>query len=113
MNRRLVKNMTNQKIAKVISRIASGFGVIFVIFAALSAFITYEAISIQSSGFIPSDYLQVNILNAMLPYLLYAVLSFVVAGVTSRAARESAEEEAHPTLPEPQLTETQVEESKP
>ncbi|XES77367.1 MAG: hypothetical protein ACBZ72_00455 [Candidatus Bathyarchaeia archaeon] len=92
---------------KIVSQIASGFGIVFVAFAALTAFINFQAINIQAEiqrSILPSDYLQVYVLDSMLPFLLFAVLSFVVAAVTMRNARsETDEEEQLPsTQPEPE-----------
>jgi Na+/proline symporter len=74
---------------KVISRIAKGFGIVFVIFAAVAAFISYEDSTYRYVTTPPIGFVQVSILEAMLPFLTLAVLSFVVAGVTSRASREN------------------------
>ncbi|MCW4017925.1 MAG: hypothetical protein NWF00_04500 [Candidatus Bathyarchaeota archaeon] len=88
---------------KIISQIASGFGIVFVVFAALEAFVNYQAITMQSAYTIPSGYLQVYILSAMLPFLLFAVLSFIVAAAIMRSGREAEENmpvEQHPVEPE-------------
>jgi hypothetical protein len=95
---------------KVVGQIAAGFGVIFIVFAAFSAFITYEAISLQG-GMLPPGYLQVNLLNAMLPYLLYAVLSFVVSGLIIRAIREPVMTEEAVPDEKVEQTELQTEET--
>jgi uncharacterized membrane protein YesL len=95
---------------KIVSQIASGFGIVFIVFAVFAAFINYEAITLQSS-LVSASSLQIYILNAMLPFLLYSVLSFIVAGVTMRSSREKKEMEMQPTMPEPQ-PETPTEENK-
>jgi hypothetical protein len=102
--------MDYSTIARTIGRIAVGFGVVFIIFSAFSAFITYQAISLTQGYYISSGVLQVNILNAMLPYLLYAALSFIVAGFTLPYARKHTTE-TPVTEPEPEMqpTETQDE----
>ncbi len=87
---------------KVLSQIAFAFGIIFVVFAAVTAFIDFEAITLQGSLFSQST-MQIYILSAMLPFLLSAVLSFVVAGVTVRVAKEhkSSVEKSQPELVHP------------
>jgi hypothetical protein len=79
---------------RIVGQIASGFGIVFILFAAFSAFINYQAITIQSGSFISASYLQVYILNAMLPFLLYAVLSFLIAVVTLHATGGAKKAEA-------------------
>lgn len=96
---------------KIISQIASGFGIVFVAFAALSAFLNYQGIQIQADmqrSIVRADYLQVYILNSMLLFLLFAVLSFVVAAVTMRNARSEKEKQEMPppqTQPESPIEE--------
>jgi hypothetical protein len=93
---------------RVIGQIAAGFGIIFIVFAALEAFVNYQAITIQQ-GFIPAGYLQVYVLNAMLPFLLFAVLSFVVAAVTMRSGKDYVEKAPAEIQPaEIQSTEPEV-----
>jgi hypothetical protein len=108
---RLVQKMDYSTIAKPIGRIAIGFGIVFIIFSAFSAFITYQALSLsQTSYYISSGVLQVNILNAMLPYLLYAALSFIVAGFTLPYARKHATETPPVTEPDPEMQSTEPQE---
>ena len=73
---------------KIVSQIAVAFGLAFVVFAALDGFVTYEQLTIQYSGSgIPTSFVWVSVLGAMLPSMLYAVLSLVVAGFSSRVAK--------------------------
>jgi hypothetical protein len=76
---------------KVVSRIATSFGVAFVIFATISGIITYEQLDIQYGPNIPASILWLNVFMAMLQHLLFAVLSFVVAFFISRAAKRTDE----------------------
>ena len=88
---------------KIVGQIASGFGIIFVVFAAFEAFVTYQAISYQYVSTPPAGFIQAYVLNAMLPFLLFAVLSFVVAAVTMRHIKDAAEKQVQPEpQPEPQ-----------
>jgi membrane protein implicated in regulation of membrane protease activity len=76
---------------KVVSRIATSFGAAFIVFATISGIITYELLIMQYGSSIPVNVLWVNFFNAMLDYLLFAVLSFVVAFFISRAAKRTDE----------------------
>ena len=77
---------------KTVGQISAGFAIVCFVFAALSAFITYEAITMQSSQ-IPASYIQLSVLSAMLPFLLLAILSLITALVTLRAGKETPEKE--------------------
>jgi hypothetical protein len=92
---------------KIISNMATGFGIANIVFAVFSAFVTYSIANLQP-GYYPSSFIQLSVLSSMLPYLLLAVLSFVVAGVSMRAAREKIAEEPQTAMQEPQReTETE------
>jgi hypothetical protein len=49
--------------------------------------------------FVPPDLIQVNTILSMLPYLLFAILSFIVAAISSRAAKEIHKKEYNYTQP--------------
>ena len=87
---------------KIVGQISSGFGIIFMIFAAFEAFVSNQALSYQYNIMPPAGFVQAYVLNAMIPFLLFAVLSFVVAGVTMRAAKAMTEEETQLSTPEQQ-----------
>jgi hypothetical protein len=97
---------------KIVGQIASGFGIIFIIFAVFSALINFEINTYQYGSSAPTGFLQVSALAAMLVFLLFAVLSFVVAGVTMRASKEKVGQEMEAPMQEAH-TETQTEENKP
>jgi len=75
---------------RIIGQIASIFGIIFVVFAAFAAIVNYEGITAQYGSSVGIEVLQYTVLTAMLPYLLYAALSFTVAGVVMRSTKEQA-----------------------
>lgn len=79
---------------RAISQIAVIFGIVSIIFAAISAFLNYHSLTLQYQSFAPIEFIQVNVLSAMLPFLLFAVLSFVVAAVGARTTKETADKEA-------------------
>jgi hypothetical protein len=90
---------------KIVGKIATGFAIVFVVFAVFAAVITYNGMNLNP-GYYPADAIQLAVLSSMLQYLLFAALSFVVAGFSMRAGKESTEVEK--PLPEAQSTETQA-----
>ena len=80
---------------KIVKKIATAFGVVFIVFGALSAFLAYEQLDMQYGSSAPASYILLTSLNVMLPLLLYAVLSFVVAVFSSRLAKETDKKEAN------------------
>lgn len=77
---------------KTVGQIAAGSAIACFVFAALSAFITYQEINMQSS-LIPASYIQLVVVSAMLPFLLLAILSLITAIVTLRAGKDAPEKE--------------------
>ena len=90
---------------KILGRIATGFAIVFVVFAVFEAVITYNGMNLNP-GYYSANAIQLAVLSSMLQNLLFAALSFVVAGFSMRAGKESAEVET--PLPEAQSTETQA-----
>ena len=90
---------------KIVANIATAFGVVFGVFAAFAAVLNYMYITIQYGNNVPASFLQVNILSAMLPFLLFTVLSFIVVMFAIRAEKapvkneEATEEQATETKP--------------
>jgi heme/copper-type cytochrome/quinol oxidase subunit 2 len=85
---------------KIIGQIAAVFGIVFVVFAAFAAFLEYETLSLQYENIAFSSLVQVIILTTMLPFLMLAVLSFVVSALAKRGfVKENIAEEA----PAPQM----------
>jgi len=96
---------------KIIGQIAAVFGIVFVVFATFAAILEYEALSYTYGNIAPSGYIQVSILTAMLPFLMLAVLSFIVSALAKRGfAKENITEEAPTMLKE---IEAQQPEDKP
>jgi hypothetical protein len=96
---------------RIVGQIASGFGIIFIVFAVFAAYINFNLIPYQYGSSAPAGFIQISVLASMLIFLLFAVLSFVVAGITMRATKEKVNEEMQPMKPEA-LPETQSEENK-
>ncbi len=97
---------------KIVSKIASAFGIIFIIFAVFASFISYEDLSVRYVSTPPAGFMQVSIVEAMMPFLLYAVLSFAVSATINRVHREVDVKENLPAQAEMPATETGPEENK-
>jgi len=76
------------------------FGIVFIVFAGVAAFINYEINKILGA---PTNYIAYNIIASMLPFLVAAVLSFAVAALSSQATKSATEKET-----EKQESETQA-----
>jgi hypothetical protein len=94
---------------KIVSKIASAFGIIFIIFAAFASFINYEYMVINYAN-PPASFIQVSMLQTMTPFLLYAVLSFAVSATINRFNREATESVKN--LAEKSANEARPEENK-
>ena len=79
---------------KVISQIASMSGIVFIIFAAVNAVVTYESIILSYSMFVPTSFIIVSVFSSMIPYLMLAVISFIIAIKGAHAAKEEPIKEA-------------------
>ena len=89
------KKMNNYRI---IGQVASVFGVIFVVFAAFAAIVNYLGITAEYAV-VTTSVLQYYVLNGMLPFLLFAALSFTVAAVLTRSSRDETAEMKPEELP--------------
>jgi TRAP-type C4-dicarboxylate transport system permease small subunit len=87
---------------KTVGKIAAGSAIVCFAFAALTAFITYEAILISNPSIqIPASYIQLSMASSMLPFLLLAIISLITAIVTLRAGKETPQTEAPETEAQP------------
>jgi len=77
---------------KIVAILASVVGIMSVVFAVVSAFVTYRLIVITSFLSTPTEYVQLTILSVMLQYLFYAIVSFTVAAFAARAGKQSRKE---------------------
>ena len=73
-----------------------------IVFVGLAAYVNYQVIKLLYPG-APTNFIEYNIIAAILPFLLAVVLSFTVAALSSKATKSVAEKE----------TETQKTETKP
>ena len=83
---------------KIISKIALFFAVASFVFAAISAVSTYFLIQISYSGGAPVEYVALNVVSIMLPYLAIGVFSLVVAVMSKALEEEEPEKEASPQV---------------
>ena len=74
---------------KIISTIATAFGITFIIFAVITALLTYTQISIQYGSTIPAEIVWLNVLNEILPLSMFAVLSLIIAFFTKQKTNQS------------------------
>ncbi len=82
---------------KIINKIALIFGLVFIVFTALAGVISYELDKLQYTSSAPAAFIAYTIIVAMLPYLVLAVVSFVVYIFSIDAEKE---EEKQPEMPE-------------
>ena len=95
--------MSEKKPKKIVSQIALGFGIVFIVFAIFAALITFESDSLEYGSGAPAGFIQVSALGSMLVYLLFAVLSLVVAWIIDLSiAKEKVPKEMPSVMPEPQ-----------
>ena len=74
---------------KIIFTIATAFGITFIIFAVITALLTYTQISIQYGSTIPAEIVWLNVLNEILPLSMFAVLSLIIAFFTKQKTNQS------------------------
>jgi hypothetical protein len=77
-------------------------GVVFTVFAGLAALMNYELNNVMYTSAAPASLFIYSILIAMLPFLLAAVISFLVFALSSQEEKSAVEKE-----PKTQQTETQ------
>jgi len=82
---------------KIIQKVAIFFAVASTIFVVLSAIDTFYLLQIASPD-APAEYIAFFVLSNILPYLFFAVLSLVVAVMSSGVEKESLEKEEIATV---------------
>ena len=75
---------------KIISKIAFGFGIAFVVFSIFQFLTSYESYVLGSSA--PIRFIQVNAIGSMLTFLLLGVLSFIVWRVIMPSQKEKLQQ---------------------
>lgn len=76
---------------KTIQKIALVFGIVFSIFAGLAALITYQIDKIEYTAVVPASFIQLGILMAALPFIAFAVVSFIAGGILWRTTKPTPE----------------------
>jgi hypothetical protein len=87
---------------EVIRKLSLRVGIAFLVFAGLAALTNYELNKVMYTSAAPASLFVYNIFTSILPYLLGAVISFVVVSLSSHEEASAAEKE----------TEIQKEETK-
>ena len=93
----------------IIKKFALWFGVVFVVFAGLAALINYELNQVMYTSAAPASLFEYSILTEMLPFLLAAVISFIVVVLSSKEAKAAAEKETEMQKKETKEAKTQPE----
>lgn len=83
---------------KIISKIAYFSAAVSFIFVAILAVMTYFLIQIVSNG-APIEYVALNIISSVLPYLFVGVISLIIAFASAGAVEEDLEEALPETQP--------------
>ena len=83
---------------KIVSKAATFFGVVSVIFTVISAIVTFLLIQLTVTA-APFDYMMYVVLSTIMPYLFAAAASLVVAVALRSAGEETVEETAEEELP--------------
>ncbi|MGD0643424.1 MAG: hypothetical protein ABSA75_00790 [Candidatus Bathyarchaeia archaeon] len=98
---------------KIVNKIANGFGIVFIVFAIFTALINYELDTLETgTSTYPAALIPLSAVASMLVFLLFAVLSFVVARATMQFVKEEVPNETQTVMSEPKH-ETQTEEIEP
>ncbi len=66
-------------------------GIVFIIFAAIVAVLSYEIDLLQYTSAAPVNFIRLSVVASMMPYLVSAVISFVVAFLTANAIKSADE----------------------
>ena len=84
---------------KIISKIATFSAAAAFVFAALSGTSTYFILQITYSSAAPIDYVALNALSTMLPYLTTGVIALIVAVMTKSSSNSSETPETEEATP--------------
>ncbi len=79
---------------KIVNRIAFALGIMFIVFSAIVAVVTYELDTLMYTSAAPAKFIDMSVLSAALPYIVAAVISFLVQIFTSSAASPEAGSQA-------------------
>jgi len=78
---------------KTIQKITLIFGIVFLVFSGLAALITYQIDKLMYSSAAPASFIELGILQSMLPFLAFAAVSFVAMGLIWGQTKPTAETE--------------------
>jgi len=74
-------------------KISLGFGITFVIFAAITAIVNYLTDKVIYTTPPPLNYIVLSLTSSMIPYIAFAVVSFIVAFTTMKEVKMADEKE--------------------
>jgi hypothetical protein len=90
----------------IIKKFTAWIGIVFIVFAALSAIISYELIGVMYTTAPPLSYFVYTIMTTMLPFLLGAVIAFIAAYICSQQEKQYAENDTETPKKEIEAAET-------
>ena len=68
-------------------------GIVFIVFTVLAGFINYQIDKLLYSSAAPANFIDYTIFAAILPFLVFAVVSFVVVALSLSAIKSEAKKE--------------------
>jgi hypothetical protein len=74
---------------KIVNKIAKIFGIILVVSSALVAVVNYEVTTMLYSSIAPAIFIALTVLTATIPFIVSAVLSFIVVFITAKLSDQT------------------------
>jgi TRAP-type C4-dicarboxylate transport system permease small subunit len=72
-------------------KIFLALGIVFIVFAGVVAVLSYELDNLEYTSQAPANFIRLSVVTSMLPYIVLAVVSFVVAFLTANAIKRADE----------------------
>ena len=94
-----------------ITKFALASGIVFIAFMVIAGYVNYKIDRLLYSSSAPASFIDYTIFQAMLPFLVFAVLSFVVLALSlfSKKSEDKKETEPQPEQEAPPEEETEKE----
>jgi TRAP-type C4-dicarboxylate transport system permease small subunit len=74
-----------------VHKIFLALGIVFIVFAGVVAVLSYELDNLEYTSQVPTNFIRLSIVTSMMPYIVLAVVSFVVAFLTANAIKRADE----------------------
>jgi TRAP-type C4-dicarboxylate transport system permease small subunit len=74
-----------------VHKIFLALGIVFIVFAGVVAVLSYELDNLEYTSQVPANFIRLSIVTSMMPYIVLAVVSFVVAFLTANAIKRADE----------------------